>query len=62
MNTELLRRILDKARDDAPTLADGDEIRCLMIDLKLTPGDNRRLPSYFERPAVRPLKARKARK
>lgn len=38
MNTELLRRILDDARDKAiaeKRYADDDEIRCLMWELKL---------------------------
>jgi len=58
MNTELLRRILDDARDNAKTLADGDEIRCLMLDLKLTPGDHRRIPIYTPPAPRKPRKAR----
>ena len=37
MNRDLLIRLLDDARDAAPTLADADEIRVLMIDLDLLP-------------------------
>jgi len=37
MNRELLTRLLDDARTAAPTLADADEIRVLMIDLDLLP-------------------------
>lgn len=56
MNRDLLVRILDAAPDAAPTLADADEIRVLMIDLGLTYRERTRWPTPA---APKPRKPRK---
>lgn len=51
MNTELLRRILDDAREAAPNAAHDDAIRVLMLELGLTHREhaNASVPSAWDK-------------